>query len=73
MGKFDSGFTQLMRPNTNGSQNNDIFNFDVIDLLADGLKAQRVGCFLLFNVSEILALYLMLFSKELSGASFRFP
>ena len=43
IGKFDSGFTQLMRPNTNGSQNNGVFNFDIIDGLADGLKAQRVG------------------------------
>lgn len=54
VGKYDSGFTELMRPNINGSQNDDIFNFGVIDGLADGLKAQRVGFCLQELYSECL-------------------
>ena len=42
VGKFDSGFTYLMQPNTNGSQSTSIFDFTQIDTLADGLKAQKV-------------------------------
>lgn len=42
VGKFDAGFTQLMRPNTGGGQDTGVFNFNLIDTLADGLQAQRV-------------------------------
>lgn len=42
IGKFDAGFTQLIRPKTEGEQDGSIFNFDLIDTLADGLRDQRV-------------------------------
>lgn len=42
IGKYDSGFTTLMRPNTNGGQDAGIFDFSQIDRLADGLIEQKV-------------------------------